>query len=104
MKLRKSQIMRRQGNEIGQRRGYPKTLKLAAVKQSLKKDTSVSEAAAMFNVSTATVRLWRQAAGVQNAVPVGIARYQASMARDKAYNTPTVNANGTISYRGKIYS
>ena len=101
--LRKTTIFGRQSSDIGQRTGYPKALKLAAVKQSKSNKTSLSQTAAMFNISTSTVALWRRSAGVQGAVPVGLARYQATIAKMKAHNTPKIQANGTITFQGKTY-
>lgn len=100
---RTTTIFGRQENEIGQRRGYPKALKLAAVKQSQKKKTSVAAAAEMFNVATGTVQTWRRDAGVQGRVPTGLAKHQAAARATKAYNTPTHNSDGSITYQGKMY-
>ena len=100
---RKTTIFGRQSSDIGQRAGYPKALKLAAVKASRSSSTSLSETAAMFNISPSTVALWRRAAGVQGAVPKGLATFQASQAKIKVHNTPTIQADGTIKFQGKSY-
>ena len=100
---RKTAIFGRQSSDIGQRAGYPKAMRLAAVKASKSSKASVSEVAAMFNISSSTVSTWRRDAGVQGAVPAGLARFQATAAHAKSHNTPKIQADGTIKFQGTTY-
>ena len=102
-------------NEIGNRRAYPKALKLAALKASKKakkatKRVTVGAVAASFNISPITLNTWKRQAGIAAAQPSGLAAHQKAQAAIKAYNTPTVktveSAKGlvtSIMYRGKSY-
>jgi len=94
---------------IKNRRGYPQTMKAAvqrAGKASLKAKSTITTAdiADDFNISKSTVCIWRRQASVNAQQPVGLARHQAEQATIKAYNTPTLQDNGTIMYRGVVFS
>jgi len=92
----------REVNSIGQRRAYPKALRVAAVKAHRKNDTSI--VARDFNVSKSTVCNWASAAQKAKPQPVQLARHQAAQAAVRAFNTPTLQSDGTIKYRGEIFS
>ena len=79
-------------NTIGQRRAYPRALRVAAVKamstkSGLKRQTS--EIAADFNIHKSTLASWARQAKVARQQPAQLTAYQANVAAVKAYNTPT---------------
>jgi len=99
---------------INNGKAFPKAVKLAALKASklkANKKRSVAAVAADFNISKSTLCNWKRTAGLNEAVPAGIAAHQKAAATVKAYNTPTVTeyttATGTtvrtIAYRGRTY-
>ena len=94
--------------DIKNRRGYPASMKKAVVREAkiaLRKneETASSRLAAEYNVHHSTVCNWRRAAGVAQAQPAGLAKHQADMAAEKAFNTPTATVDG-IMYRGVLYT
>jgi transposase-like protein len=85
-------------------RAYPQALKLAALKASKsKKAKSAGAIADDFNISKSTLTLWRRKAGIQRPQPTGLAKHVSDKAAEKAYNTPTMQKNGTIMFRGVEY-
>jgi uncharacterized protein YjcR len=92
---------------IKNRRAYPKSLKQAVLKavQLAPTDTSSRNIADSYNISKATVQVWKRQAKLQKAVPAGLARYQQTNAALKQYNTMVYDAKtDTIAYKGNIYS
>ena len=65
---------------------YPKAVKLAALKASKRKGSSVAKVAADFNIGKGTLGAWRRQAGIQGPTPVGIAAHIKAAAAIKAYN------------------
>jgi transposase-like protein len=82
---------------------YPVALRVAAVQRSVSADLSVAKVAAEFNISKSTVSTWRRDAGVQRDTPPQIAAYLARNKSAKQFNTPTVQKDGGIMYKGKLY-
>ena len=91
---------------------YPRAMRKAvitAVQSSTSR--SISQIAKDYNVSPSTVSKWKNAAGLSNPQPKGLAAHRKAAAAIKAYNTPTiseyVNENGEkatcIIYRGRKY-
>jgi len=89
---------------IKNRRAYPAALKMAALKASKgKKAKSNAAIADDFNIHKSTLGNWRRAAGIQRPQPTGLARHNSDQKAEKAHNTPTMQTNGTIMYRGVEY-
>ena len=89
----------RTNKEIGNRKAFPKAVKQAALKASkakANKNRSVGAIAEDFNVSKATLCLWRRKAGLSQAVPTGFAKHQAAQAATKIFNTPEAYFLSTI--------
>ena len=84
-------------------KAYPKSLKLAALKASQNASASTSVVAREFNIGKSTLVTWRRQAKIAAALPAGLAAHQKAAAATKAYNTPIINPNGTITYRGKTF-
>lgn len=83
---------------------FPLEVKMATL-NDIKSDPEVSfsKLAKERNMSTATVSLWARKAGLNRAIPPQLAAHQAHKAQEKQFNTPQVQADGTIMFRGKIY-
>lgn len=64
---------------------------------------SNKEVAERHNIHRSTVSRWKRGAGLQGPVPAGLQRYQANQAAIRSNNTPVVQPNGDILYRGRIY-
>jgi len=86
---------------------YPLALKNAALSTWRNTNKSGSKIAKEFNISTGVLAKWVSAAGLQrNTNPnltASIHARIATIARQKAYNTPTVQSDNTILYQGRIY-
>ena len=101
--------------EIRNGRAYPQALKKAALKASKSKKVSVASVANDFNISSATLCIWRRQAKIQGPTPSGLAAHQCAAAAIKAYNTieyidnkgqKTLTPSNATSFnlRGKTYS
>ena len=86
---------------------YPLTLKNAALNTWKDTNKSGAKIAKEFNISTGILAKWVSDAGLQrNTNPnltASVHARVALIARQKAFNTPTVQLDGTIMYQGRIY-
>lgn len=86
---------------------YPLALKNAALNTWKHTNKSGSRIAKEFNISPATLAKWVSDAGLQrNTNPNLTASVHirvTEIARQKAFNTPTVQSDGTILYQGRLY-
>lgn len=86
---------------------YPLTLKNAALRAWEHTNKSGSKIAKEFNISLGTLSKWVSEAGLQrNTNPnltASVHARVAAIARQKAFDTPTVQPDGTILYQGRLY-
>ena len=101
--------------KIKNRAEYPQVMRAAVqreAKVALRKGEVGASArlAEEFNIHKSTVCDWRRQAGVAEKQPWQLAKHQATMAADKAFNTPTVvwkdkakSVVSHITFRGNNY-
>lgn len=91
-------------------RAFPKTVKAATIAEVVvQPNKAYREIAKERNMSESTVRTWSHAAGVTRPskqhprTAAAVKARWAHAASIKAFNTPTVQVDGSIKYQGKIY-
>ena len=90
--------------EIRNGTAFPLSLKNAALGTWDATSRSKVMIAREYNVSKSTMTKWVAERGTQRGPqPIGLQRHQAAAALVKAHNTMTMQADGKIAYKGKIY-
>lgn len=83
-------------------KAYPTSFKNTVIK-AMKGTKTNSQLSKDFNISIATVSVWKRKAGLSQSTPSGLARHIAHKAAAKTFNTPTVQPDGSILYQGRTY-
>ena len=89
---------------------YPQAIRtsvIASWNTALTTGETMAQVAAAHGVSVSTAQRWAKEAGcAAHATPKAVTANNARVTRNratKAFNTPTVNANGDIVFKGKVY-